>query len=85
MGADDIKVFAENEKDIETLIQTMRIYNQDIGIEFDIKKCHMPVMKGVQIVAGTEWQNKVCIRAHGEKETYRSLGTLKTWVDKGKN
>ena len=30
----DIKVFVKNEKELETLIQTIRIYNQDIGIEF---------------------------------------------------
>ena len=34
---DDIKLFAKNEKELETLIHAVRIYNQDIGTEFGIK------------------------------------------------
>ena len=34
---DDIKLFAKNKREIETLIQTVRIYNQDIGMEFGIE------------------------------------------------
>ena len=38
---DDIKLFAKNEKELETLIQTERVYSQNIRIEFDIgKMCH---------------------------------------------
>ena len=44
MFMDDIKQFARNEKELETLIQSIRIYSQDTGIEFDIKKCAMLVM-----------------------------------------
>ena len=42
---DDIKLFATNEKELETLIQTVRIYSQDIGMEFGIEKCAVIVMK----------------------------------------
>ena len=45
MYMDDIKLFAKNEKELETLIHTVRIYSQDIGIEFGIEKCAMLVMK----------------------------------------
>ena len=38
MYMDDIKLFVKNEKELETLIQIVRIYNQDIGMKFDIKK-----------------------------------------------
>ena len=31
---DYIKLFAKNEKEPKTRIQTIRIYNQDIGIKF---------------------------------------------------
>ena len=34
MYMDDIKLFAKNEKEMETLIHTVRIYSQDIRIEF---------------------------------------------------
>ena len=39
MNMDDIKLFAKNEKEMETLIQIVIIYSQDIGIEFGIEKC----------------------------------------------
>ena len=45
MYMDDIKLFAKNEKELETLIHTVRIYSQGIGIEFSIEKCAMLVMK----------------------------------------
>ena len=35
----DIKLFAKNEKEIDSLLKTIRIYNQDIGMEFGIEKC----------------------------------------------
>ena len=40
-----IKLFAKNEKELETQIQTVRIYSQDIGMEFGIERCIMLLMK----------------------------------------
>ena len=37
MCMDDIKL-TKNEKELETLIQTVRIYSQDIGMKFGKKK-----------------------------------------------
>ena len=37
MYMDDIKLFAKNEKELETLHHTIRIYSQDIGMEFGIE------------------------------------------------
>ena len=34
MSIDDIKIFAKNEKELETWTQTIRIYNLDFGMEF---------------------------------------------------
>ena len=45
MYMDDITLFAKNEKERETLIHAVRIYSQDIGMEFCIEKCTMLVMK----------------------------------------
>ena len=45
MYLDDIKVFAKNEKELERLIHTVRIYSQDIGMEFGTEKCAILVMK----------------------------------------
>ena len=35
---DDIKLFAKNENEFETQIQVVRIYSDNIGMEFDTEK-----------------------------------------------
>ena len=45
MYINDIKLFVKSEKALETLIQTIRIYSQNIGMEFGIEKCAMIIMK----------------------------------------
>ena len=42
---DDFKLFAKDEKDLETLIHAVRIYSHDIVLEFGIEKCAMLVRK----------------------------------------
>ena len=39
MFMDDIKLYGKNSKEIDTLIQTVRIVSSDIGMEFGIDKC----------------------------------------------
>ena len=41
----DVKLFAKNSKELMTLIQTIRIYKQDIGIEFDTEQCAMLIIE----------------------------------------
>ena len=38
MYIDNTKICANNDKELETQIQTIRIHNQDIGMEFGIEK-----------------------------------------------
>ena len=78
MYMDDIKVFVKNEKELETLIYAVRIYSQDIGMEFDIEKCAMPVMKSGKrhLTDGMELPNQDKIRTLTENETYKYLGIL---------
>ena len=75
---DDIKLFVKNEKELETLIQTVRIYSQDIGMEFEIEKCTMLVMKSGKrhMMEGVELPNEVAIRTFREKVTYKYLEIL---------
>ena len=40
----DIKTYVKNEKELETLIQTVRIYGQDMRMKFGLEKCTMQVM-----------------------------------------
>ena len=78
MYMDDIKLFAKNEKELETLIHAVRIYSQDIGMEFGIEKCAMLVKKsGKQhLTDGMEQPNQDKIRTIAENETYKYLGIL---------
>ena len=78
MYMDDIKLFAKNEKELETPIHTIRIYSQDIGMEFGIERCALLVMKsGKQhLTDGIELPNQVKIRTLAEDETYKYLGIL---------
>ena len=75
---DDIKLFAKNENELETLIHAVRIYSQDIWMEFGIEKWAMLVMKNGKrhLTDGMELTNQDKIRTLGEKETYKYLGIL---------
>ena len=78
MYMDDIKLFAKNEKEQETLIHAVRIYSQDIGMEFGIEKYAMLVMKSGKrhLTEGMELQNQDKIKTLAENETYKYLGIL---------
>ena len=64
------------EKELETLIHAVRIYSQDIGMEFGIEKCAMLVMKRCKrhITDGIELPNQDRIRTLPENETNKHLG-----------
>ena len=36
---DDLKLYASNEKSLESLIQTVHVFSNDIGIKFEVEKC----------------------------------------------
>ena len=77
MYMDDIKLFANNEKEQETLIHTVRIFSQDIRMEFGIEKCALLVMKsGKHLTDGIELPNQDKIRTLAENKTYKYLGIL---------
>ena len=56
MGLDDIKQFAKNVKELEILLQIVRIYSDDIGMEFGIEKHAVLIMKSKkrQMIEGIE-------------------------------
>ena len=78
MYMDDITLFEKNEKELETLIHAVRIYSQNIGMEFGIEKCAMLVMKSGKrhLANGMELLNQDKIRKLREKETKKYLGIL---------
>ena len=36
---DDLKLYSRNEKGLDSLLQTIRLFSEGIGMEFGIKKC----------------------------------------------
>ena len=78
MYMDDIKPFAKNEKELETLIHAVRIYSQDIRMEFGIEKCAMLVKKSGKrhMTDGMKLPNHDKVRTLRENETYKYLGIL---------
>ena len=76
MYMDDIKLFAKNEKELETGIQALGIYNQYIGMEFAIEKWVMIIIKSGkrQMTEEIEPPIQEKIRMLGEKETYKYVG-----------
>ena len=42
---DDLKLHARNEKSLESLLQTVRVFSNDIGMEFGVEKYAVLTMK----------------------------------------
>ena len=47
---DDLKLYSRSEKGLDSLVQTVRVFCEDIGMEFGIEKCAMSVMEKGKIV-----------------------------------
>ena len=47
---DDLKLYAKNQTEIESLIHTVRIFSDDIGMEFGLDKCATIKMKRGKLV-----------------------------------
>ena len=47
---DDLKLYSRSEKGLNSLVQTVRVFSEDIGMEFGIEKCAMLVMERGKIV-----------------------------------
>ena len=41
---DDLKLYSRSEKGLDSLVQTVHVFSEDIGMEFGIEKCPMLVM-----------------------------------------
>ena len=75
---DDLKLYNRNEKGLGTLVQTIRVFSEDIGMEFGIEKCAMLVIEKGKTVksVGIELPDGKVIKSLQEKESYKYLGIL---------
>ena len=47
---DDLKLHSRSEKGLDLLVQAVRVFSEDIGVEFGIEKCATLVMEKKKIV-----------------------------------
>ena len=75
---DDLKLHNRNEKELDSLVQAVRIFSKDIGMEFGIEKCAMLVTEEGNIVksVGIELPDGKVIKSLQEGESYKYLGIL---------
>ena len=75
---DDLKLYAKNEKSLDSLIQTVRIFSKDIGMEFGIDKCAMISLKRGNIITseGITLPDKFLIKSMKNGESYKYVGIL---------
>ena len=78
MYMDNIGLFAKNEKELKTLIQIVRIYSQDIKMEFGIERCTKLEMKSSKrhMTEGVELPTQEKLRTLGDKENFKYWGIL---------
>ena len=75
---DDLKLYSRSEKGLDSLVQTVCVFSEDIGMEFGIEKCPRLVMEKGKIVksVGIELPDGKVIKSLQEDESYKCLGIL---------
>ena len=79
---DDLKLHSRSEKGFDSLVQTVRVFSEDIGMWSGIEKCATLVMERGKIVksVGIELPDgkvcKVLVKSLQEDESYDYLGIL---------
>ena len=75
---DDLKLYSRSETGLDSLVKAVRVFSEDIGMEFGIEKCAMLVMEKGKIVkpVGIELPDGKVIKSLQEGESYKYLGIL---------
>ena len=75
---DELKLYAKTEKELDSLVQTVRVFSEDIGMKFSIEKCSMLVMKRGKKVKSDEIKlpDDTVMKALRDGEGYKYLGIL---------
>ena len=70
---DNFKLHSRTEKGFNSWIQTIRVFSEDVGMEFCIEKCAMLV---IVKSFGIEFPDGKIIKSLREGESYKYLGIL---------
>ena len=73
---DDLKLYASNEKSFESLIQTVRVFSNDIGMELGVEKSAVLTVKKGKMANGDgiALPNKTTLKGLKEDDSYKYLG-----------
>ena len=84
---DDLKLFGQSERDIESLVNTVHRFSCDIGMRFGIEKCGVIIMKRGKMVTcdGIELPDgeKISEEDRRQRRRLQVLGYSRTRWDKG--
>ena len=74
----DLNLHSQSKKGLDSLVQTVRVFSEDIGMEFDVEKCAKLVMEKGKIVksVGIEFPDGKVIKSLQERDSYKYLGIL---------
>ena len=75
---DDLKLYSRSEKGLDSLVQTVCVFSEDIGMAFGIETCATLVIEKGKIVksVGIELPDGKVIQSLEEVESYKYLGIL---------
>ena len=75
---DDLKLYAKNENSLTSLVQTVRIFSSDIGMEFGVDKCAVLILKrGKKTLSdGIDLPHGKQIKSLNTNDSYKYLGVL---------
>ncbi|XP_067942810.1 uncharacterized protein [Watersipora subatra] len=77
---DNLKLYGKNKNEIDTLIQTVRIFSDDIGMEFGLDKCAtITMIRGKLTGRGKKKKKPKETEIHEleDNESYKYLGVMK--------
>ena len=73
----DLKLYSQSEKRLYSLVQTVRVFSEDIGMEFVIQQCAMLVMEKGKIAKSVgELADGKVIKLLQEGESYKYLASI---------
>ena len=77
---DALKLYSRSKKGLDSLVQTVRVFSEYIGMGFGMEKCAMLVMEGGKIVksVGIELPDSKVIKSLQEGQSYKYVGILET-------
>ena len=81
---DDLKLYGKSLNELDSLVETTRIYSKDIGMEFGISKCAVLEMKRGRVVDsnGIDLPSGETIKTLESNDGYKYLGIIQCDITK---